>query len=123
MPFGHPCDRLNVAQAARPRLDVGLEVVGRVVCLQMPLSLLTHLGLEELLHGPDVLRTQRYAHGLHQLFIAREQPSFDQRRHNADIAGALLSAFFYSPDAMSDLQSNIPEESNETLHHSATGSG
>src|SRR6185437_14625800 len=40
----NPDDRLQIAQAAGTLLDVGLEVVCRVVMLEMPLLLLERLG-------------------------------------------------------------------------------
>ena len=56
--LGDPGDGLDVAQPAGAGLDVGLEVVGGVVRLEVPLGLLAHLGLEELLHRPDALRAR-----------------------------------------------------------------
>ena len=45
-----PDDRLQIAQAARAFLDVGLEVVRRVLVAQMALLLLENLGFEKRAH-------------------------------------------------------------------------
>ncbi len=123
MPFGHPGDRLDIAQSARPCLDVGLEVVGGVVRLEMTLGLFADLGFEELLHRPDAVGSHRLAHSSHQRFIAGDQPRLDECRHHTDIGRALLRAFLHGPNAMADFETNIPKESDETLDHPASGGG
>ena len=57
--LGDPGDGLDVAQPAGAGLDVGLEVVGGVVGLEVPLLLLAHLGLEEFAHRPDAIGRER----------------------------------------------------------------
>ena len=56
VPLRDPGDGLDVAQASGAGLDVGFEVVSGVVGFQVPLGLLAHFRLEELLHRPDALR-------------------------------------------------------------------
>ena len=63
---GDPGDGLDIAQAARTALDVGLEVVGRVVGAPVAFLLLAHLGGEIVAQRPDALRRQRGAHGRQQ---------------------------------------------------------
>src|SRR5437868_1396802 len=87
-----PGDGLDVAQPPGPGLDVGLEVVGGVVGLQVPRGLLAHLGLEELLHRPESLGRESLAHGGEQLRIARDEARLEQRRHDTDVADAFLGA-------------------------------
>ena len=66
--FGDPGDGLDIAQAARARLDVGLEVVGRVVRLEVALVLLSNLRVEELTHRPDRRGGECGTHAGHQRF-------------------------------------------------------
>ena len=54
-----PDDGLQVAQSARAFLDVGLEVVRRVVVLEMPLLLLERLRVVERAHVERRRRTRR----------------------------------------------------------------
>ena len=56
MTLGDPADNLDVAQAARTFLDIGLEVVGGVVETEMPVLLFFELGLEEFARRPDFAR-------------------------------------------------------------------
>ena len=56
---GDPEHGLQVAQAARALLDVGLEVVRRVVVLEVPLLLLERLRLVEVPRRPSPRRTSR----------------------------------------------------------------
>ena len=64
--FGDPGNGLDVAQAAWARFDVGLEVVGRVVGLEVTLVLLAHLRVEEFAYRPDRRWRQSRAHADHQ---------------------------------------------------------
>jgi hypothetical protein len=61
--FGHPRDRLDIAQAAGPGLDVGLEVVRGIVGLEMAVLLLGHFGLEVCPHRPHPIGGHGFAHG------------------------------------------------------------
>ena len=110
MPLRHPGDGLDVAQPPGAGLDVGLEVVGGVVGLQVPLGLLAHFRLEELLHRPDALGCQRAAHGGEQLRISGEQARFQERGHDADVADAFLGALRHGAHAVADLEPDVPQE-------------
>ena len=116
VPLRHPADGLDVAQAARAGLDVGLEVVGGVVGLQVALGLLAHLGLEELLRparrapGASAARMLREQRG-----AAGEQARLEQRRHDADIGGALLGALLDGAHAVADFEPDVPEEGDQPL--------
>ncbi len=118
MTFGDPGNGLNVAQAAGSRLDVRLEVVGRVVRLEVAFSLLADLGLEESLHRPHMIRRKRRAHADEQGLVAGQQPCFEQRGHDADLSRTFLCAFFNGPHAVSGFQSDVPEESDQPLYGS-----
>ena len=66
-----PADRLDVAQPARARLHVRLEVVSGVVIAVMARGLLGDLGLEEIARRPDALGRERAPHRLEQRLRAR----------------------------------------------------
>ena len=119
--LGHPGDGLDVAQAPGPGLDVGLEVVGGVIGLQVPLGLLAHLGLEELLHRPDALGRQGRTHRGEQLGAAGQQARLDEGRHDAHVADALLGAFGHGAHAVPDLQADVPQERHQALDRGAAG--
>ncbi len=115
MALRNPGDGLHVAQAAGAGLDVRLEIVGGIVGLQAPLLLLAHLGFEELAHRPDAIGRERDAHLGQQLGGAREPPRFHQRRHDADVGGALLGAFGHGAHAVADLEPDVPQERDQPL--------
>ena len=77
VPLGDPSNGLDVAQAAGAGFDVGLEVVGRVVRLEMTLVLFAYLRVEELAHRPDRRRRECGAHAGHQRFRSSEMTCFD----------------------------------------------
>ena len=114
-----PGDGLDVAQPPGPGLDVGLEVVGGVVGLQVPRGLLAHLGLEELLHRPESLGRESLAHGGEQLRDARDEARLEQRRHDTDVADAFLGALGHRAHAVTDLEADVPEERDQRLDRAA----
>ena len=119
LPLRHPGDGLDVAQPAGAGLDVGLEVIGGVVGLEVPLGLLADLGLEELLHRPDVLGSESGAHRREQRGTAGEQARFQQRRHDAHVADALFAALRDRAHAVADLEPDVPQEGHQPLHRGA----
>ncbi len=119
MALGYPGDGLDVAQAPRARLDVGFEVVGRVVGLQVPLLLLAHLGGEVIAHRPDAVGGQRCAHLRQQRTRAGQPARFQERGHHPDIRDAFLGTLADGPHAVADLQSDVPEEGEEAAHLAA----
>src|SRR5882724_3786505 len=80
VPLGDPGDGLNVPQSPGTRFYVRLQVVGGIVRLQVAFRLLPHLGLEELLHGPDMLGRLRVAHLRNEAGASRKLASLEQRR-------------------------------------------
>ncbi len=86
----HPQDHLQVAQAARAFLAVGLERVGRVLVLGMPLPHLQHLGLVEIggVEVPLVVRLE----GAVEAFVAGQQARLEQRRAHRHILRGLADA-------------------------------
>ena len=110
MAFRHPADGLNVAQAARARFDVRFEVVGGIEVAMMPLGLLTDLGLEEILRGPQAIGCERAAHAGEQRLGAGQQPRFEQGGRDADVRKAFALAVVDGAHAVADLEADIPEE-------------
>ncbi len=118
--LGDPGDGLDVAQATGACLDIGLEVVSRVVGFQVAVGLLAHLGFEEFPHRPDALRGESSPHLRDQIRVAFEQPRFEQRRHDAHVRDALLGAFLDGAHAVADFKADVPEESDEALDRTAS---
>ncbi len=110
-----PADRLDVAQPARARLDVRLEVVSRVVVAVMARGLLGDLGLEEIARRPDALGRERAAHRFEQRLGADQQARFDHRGRDADVRRALALAVVDRAHAVPDLQADVPHEREEAL--------
>jgi len=87
----------------------------------MPLGLLAYLGLEELLHRPDVLGSEPGPHGREERLVPGQQPRFQQRRHDTYIADALVAALADGAHAVTDLETYVPEEGHQALHCGAAG--
>ncbi len=115
VPLGDPADGLHVAQPARARLYVRLEVVGRVVVAVVPGLLFGHLRFEERLRRPHVVLAERTAHRLEQVVRPAEEPRLDERRGDAHVGRALALAVVDGADAVPDLEPDVPEESQEPL--------
>jgi hypothetical protein len=81
----------------------------------VPLGLLAHLGLEELLYRPDALGRERGAHRAAELSAPGQQPRLEERRHNADVADAFLGALRQCAHTVADLESDVPQERHQPL--------
>ncbi len=113
MAFGDPTDHLDIAQAAGPLLDIGLEVVGRVVEMVMPSLLLLPLRGEELSARPDPLRAHGRTHGLEEIGRAREDARLHEIGCDGNVAGRLVDTVGDGASAVADLEPDIPEERDE----------
>lgn len=111
--LGDPEDGLQVAQAARRFLAVGLERVGRVVELLVPVPHLLRLGDEEGLRVDH--RAEALAEGGEQLLVARDQPRLEQRGLDRDVLLGLGQAFLDGAHARADLQAGVPALADEGL--------
>ena len=116
----HPGDGLDVAQAAGTGLDVGLEVVGGVVGLEVPLGCSRTLASKNSLHRPDALGRERGAHGCQQRGLAGEQPRLEQRRHDARRRRRSPRAHSrHGAHAVADLEPDVPQERHQPLDRGA----
>ena len=115
MTLRHPADGLDVAQPTGARLDVRLEVVGRVVVAMVPRGLLGDLRLEELPRAPHVVLAERPAHRLEEIVGTGEQSRLDQRGRDADVRRAFALAVVDGAHAVADLEPDVPEEGEKPL--------
>ena len=111
--LGDPADHLNVAQSARPLLDIGFEIVRRVVVLQMPLVLLLHLGGKENVGWPDPVGRGALNHGVEQCPLPGHMTGLEQVRGNADVLLGERDAFRDRANALADFQADIPQQHDE----------
>ena len=111
--LGNPQDRLQVAQSARTFLDVGLEVVQRVVILEMALLLLQRLLRVE---GLDVeRRCEPLAEFADELARPGDAPVLEQAGAYGDIVGHFGLAFGDGARRMRRIQADVPQGGQETL--------
>src|SRR2546423_9166601 len=110
---GDPDDRLQVAQAAGTFLDIGLEVVRRVLVAQMALLLLERLGLEKRAHvgggreaAPKAIVERRRA---------REQAMLEKAGPNGDVLRHLALALLEGAHRVRDFETGVPEHPDEAL--------
>jgi len=67
MPFGHPTDHLQIAQAAGTIFDIGFQIEGGFVVLMATLATFPSLGFEKSTVRPDAIGTGHRTHPLEQL--------------------------------------------------------
>ncbi len=114
--FRHPADHLDIAQSAGAFLDIGLQVIGGVVKLVVPLLLFRQFGFEEFAAGPDSIRTGLSFLLFKQVNRADQQAGFLQVGGHGDILFGLLVTLFDAAHALPDLQTDIPQESQEAFN-------
>ena len=108
-----PQHRRKIAQAAGALLDVGLEVVDRVLILQMALLLLERLGVVE--------RADVHAFGEPAPELAvqrarpREQPVLEQARTHRHVGGHLDLALLDGAHGVRQLDADVPQHGEELL--------
>ena len=108
-----PQDRLQVAEPAGTLLHVRLEVVGRVVILEVSLLLLQHLAFVE----------RRHVHRLGELARERameraragDEAMLEQARANRDVGLHLVDALADRAHAVTGLEPDVPEETDQPL--------
>jgi len=102
-----PQHRLQVAQAARAFLDVGLKVVDSVIELLVALLLLEGLGGIETAHVHACL--EHGAEVPQQPARAMKKAVFQQARANRGVAGHLRSTLAHRPDGMAQFDADVPQ--------------
>ncbi len=117
----HPADHLDVAQAAGAFLDVGFELVRRVVVLVMPRALFAQFGLEVIAARPDVFGAGGGAHRVEQRRGAGQQARFHDVGGDGDVALRLVDALRDVAHAVTDFQADVPEQGQKTFDGLAPG--
>ena len=108
-----PEDDLEIAQAARRFLEIGFEAVGRLVEAQVAFLLFEALALIEQ-QGVKVA-AQAFLEGGEQVFVAGQQAGLDQGGLHRNVAGGLVETILYRAHAMSDLETDVPEVTDQAL--------
>ena len=108
-----PQDRVQVAQPARAFLDVGLEVVGGVVILEMSLLLLEHLRFVERQHVHR--RGKAAAESAMQSPGSGYETVLEQARRDRDIDRHLVDALGDRAHAVADVEPGIPEHADQAF--------
>ncbi len=121
MPLRDPGDRLDVAQASRALLHIGLEVVGGVVEPVVAFGLFGELGFEEIARRPEPVGRECAAHGLEEGRRARQQARLEQRRGDRKVRKRFLPALVDRAYAVSGLEADVPQEGQEALERSCPG--
>ena len=116
-----PHDRLQIAQAARAFLDVGLEVVRRVLVAQVALLLLQRLGLIEAarIHACREAPLET----LVQRTRAGDEAVLEQAGANGDVVGHFSFAFGDGSHRMRRLQAAVPKQADEAFNGAAGAVG
>ncbi len=108
-----PDDRLQVAQAARTLLAIGLERVGRVLEFLVALAHLERLGAQERLR---VHRLRgRALERLEHLARTAQEARFEQRRLHRHVRERDRDAFVDGANARADLEAGVPAGGDEAL--------
>ena len=108
---GDPHDHLQVAKAARALLGIGLEAVGRVLVLDVPLDHLQLLGLQERarVHRLVQARIEPLPGGL----VAGERTALEQGGAHRDVGLGFGEALVDRAHRMADLQADVPAGTDE----------
>jgi hypothetical protein len=113
--FDDPADGLNVAQAAGCDFDVRFEVVVHVLIAVVAFALLGDLGAEKARAGPDFVGREQPAHLTVERERSSEKPAFEDRRCGRYVLLRFLVALVDRPDAVPDVQFEVPEVLYERL--------
>ena len=108
-----PDHGLQVAQAARALLAVGLERVRRVLVLLVALAHLERLGAQERLRVHR--RRGRLLERLEHLARAAQEARLEQRRLHGDVGQRHRHAFVDGAHARADLEPDVPAGGDEAL--------
>jgi hypothetical protein len=107
-------------KAAGTLLDVGLEVVGRIVELVVALGLFGELRVEEIPRGPEAVWRERGA-SQRTALRAGQQSRLEQRRRDTEVGERFMLAFLDRPDAVAGLEADVPEEGEKALERRRPG--
>ena len=108
-----PQHGLQVAQASGALLHVRLEVVGRVVILEMPLLLFQHLRFVERRNVHR--RGDAAAEGAMQAARAGDVTMLEQARLDGDVARHLVGALRDRAHAVAHFEPDVPEDPDQPL--------
>src|SRR5205085_2974376 len=104
---GNPYDGLQIAEATRAFLDIGLEVVRGVVVLEMPLLLLERLRVIERRH------IQRAIHRDIEIVVERarsgDETPLEDARSDRGVRDHLGLAFGGRAHRMTELDTDVPQ--------------
>ncbi len=114
-----PQDRLEITQAAGALLDVRLEVVRRVVILEVALLLLQRLRLVERARI-ERLR-EKAAELLRQPPRARQVAVLEEARAHGHVGRHLARAFLDRAHGVRELEADVPERGEEALERRGPG--
>ena len=118
----NPAEHLQVAQAAGTFLDVGFEIVGRVVKARVAFVLLGEFRREKFPGRPDSLGRGLFPHGLQKVGIPDDQAALHNIGGNRDVFFRLLDAIPKTAQRVPDVEPDIPEESVQHLVEIPQGS-
>ncbi len=112
-----PGQHLQVAQAARALLAVGLQRVGRVLVLDLALAHLERLRAQERarVHRLGVDTPEHVEHAAR----TGEQAALEQRRLHGDVGARLEQALVDRAHRRADLQADVPARRDEGLDRAA----
>jgi hypothetical protein len=109
----HPGDGLQVAQAARAFLDVGLEVVRGIVETGVAGALFGAFGVEILRRRPQHRGRQRDGQAGRRGLVAGQHPAFHQRREHGDVLARRVHALRDRTHRLAGRQARVPEPREE----------
>ena len=109
----HPHNDLQVAQAARRLFAIGLQRVGRVFVLGVPLAQFQRFGHEKGLRIH--LRSQFLKQSSALAARARHESGLEQRGLDGDVPRSFFQAFSGRAHARADLQATVPAQADEGL--------
>ena len=110
---GDPEHGVIVSQAALALLEIGFHLVGGFTEFVMPVVLFLELGLEELAAVPDAGGADLLLHGLEKCLGARQEAGLHEVGNDGDVPRRLVDAVLQGPYAVPDVQTDIPEQSEE----------
>ena len=111
--LGHPQNDLQITQAAGRLFAIGLQGVGRVFKLGVPLAHFQRLGHEESfgVQGLGKAVGERFVQGL----VAHNQARLQQRGLHRDVPFGLPNAVIHIAHAGANFQTGVPAAANEGL--------
>ena len=121
MPLGDPTDHLQVAQAAGTVLDVRLQVKGCFVVFVAACAAFFLFAFEKRAVRPDSVGAGHGPHPLEQVRRADQQAGFHQAGGDCNVGGALAGTILNRAYAMSDFQTDVPQEGQKAFQTGTAG--